>query len=80
MSQEIRMVDCIKLQQNLEGLTFRPMPGELGERIYNNVSKTAWQDWLKHQTILINENRLNLADDSSRKYLRGQLEAYFFAK
>lgn len=73
-----RIVKCIKLQEELEGLDFPPIPGELGEKIYNHVSKTAWQNWLNHQTMIINENRLNLADDASRKYLRQQLEFYFF--
>lgn len=72
------IVQCIKLGQELDGLDFPPLPGELGQRIYDSVSKQAWQDWLNHQTMLINENRLNLADEASRKYLRQQLEYYFF--
>lgn len=73
-----RMVQCIKLNQELEGLDFPPLPGELGKRLYESVSKEAWQGWLNQQTMIINENRLNLADDSARKYLRQQLEYYFF--
>jgi len=57
-----RTVHCIKLGKEAEGLDFPPYPGELGKRIYQNVSKQAWADWLKHQTMLVNENRLNLAD------------------
>jgi Fe-S cluster biosynthesis and repair protein YggX len=53
-----RMVQCIKLGREAEGLDFPPYPGELGKRIYENVSKEAWQAWLKHQTMLVNENRL----------------------
>ena len=64
-----RMVKCIKLGRDAEGLDFPPYPGELGKRIYENVSKEAWQAWIKHQTMLINENRLNLADPRARKYL-----------
>lgn len=73
-----RMVKCIKLNQELEGLDFPPVPGELGKKIYENVSKEAWSNWLAQQTMIINENRLNMADESARKYLRQQLEYYFF--
>ncbi|MFN8769494.1 MAG: oxidative damage protection protein [Neisseriaceae bacterium] len=72
-------VKCIKLGKELEGLDFAPIPGELGQKILNNVSKEAWQGWLKQQTMIINENRLNLADEAARKYLRQQLEYYFFS-
>ena len=61
-----RMVNCIKLGTEAEGLDFPPYPGELGKRIWESVSKQAWQDWLKHQTMLVNENRLNLADQRAR--------------
>ncbi|WP_217619464.1 oxidative damage protection protein, partial [Achromobacter sp. GbtcB20] len=64
-----RTVNCIKLKKEAEGLDFPPVPGEMGKKIYMQVSKEAWQAWLKHQTMLINENRLNLADDRARKYL-----------
>ena len=73
-----RMVKCIKLGREAEGLDFPPYPGELGKRIYQNVSKEAWQGWLKHQTMLINENRLNLADKKARDYLAQQMEKHFF--
>jgi Fe-S cluster biosynthesis and repair protein YggX len=73
-----RTVQCIKLQKEAEGLDFAPYPGELGKRIYENVSKEAWQAWLKHQTMLVNENRLNLADVRARKYLATQMESFFF--
>jgi len=72
------MVHCIKLKREAEGLDFPPYPGELGKRIYENVSKEAWQAWLKHQTMLVNENRLNLADVRARKYLATQMESFFF--
>jgi Fe-S cluster biosynthesis and repair protein YggX len=75
-----RMIHCVKLDQELEGLEHPPLPGELGQKIYASVSKEAWQNWLKQQTMIINENRLNLADESARKYLRQQLEYYFFNK
>ena len=73
-----RLVKCIKLGREADGLDFQPYPGELGKRIFDNVSKEAWGGWIKHQTMLVNENRLNLADIKARKYLAEQLEAYFF--
>ena len=73
-----RMVNCIKLGREADGLDFPPMPGELGKRIYENVSKEAWQQWVKQQTMLINENRLSLADAQARKYLAEQVQKHFF--
>ncbi len=73
-----RTVKCIKLGREAEGLDFPPYPGELGKRLYENVSKEAWQAWIRHQTMLINENRLNLADPRARKYLAEQMEKHFF--
>ena len=73
-----RMVHCVKLDREAEGMDFPPYPGELGKRIYENVSKEAWAGWLKYQTMLVNENRLSLADPRARKYLMEQTEAYFF--
>ena len=75
-----RMVQCVKLGREAEGLDRLPYPGSLGQRILDNVSKQAWQDWLKFQTMLVNENRLNLADIQSRKYLATQMEKYFFGE
>lgn len=75
-----RTVFCIKLQRDAEGLDYAPYPGELGRKIYEGVSKEAWQGWVKHQTMLVNENRLNLADARARKYLATQLEQYFFGE
>jgi Fe-S cluster biosynthesis and repair protein YggX len=73
-----RMVNCVKLGREAEGLDRPPLPGELGKRIYENVSKEAWQQWQTQQTRLINENRLQLADPRARKYLLEQTEKYFF--
>ena len=73
-----RTVNCIKLGREAEGLDFAPYPGELGKKIFESVSKEAWEGWKKHQTMLINENRLSLADSTARKYLMQQTEAYFF--
>ncbi|MBT3888240.1 MAG: oxidative damage protection protein [Nitrosomonadaceae bacterium] len=74
----VRMVQCVKLQREAEGLDFPPYPGELGKRIFEKVSREAWADWIKHQTMLVNENRLNLSDIKARKYLAEQMEAHFF--
>ncbi|MDD5295295.1 MAG: oxidative damage protection protein [Rhodocyclaceae bacterium] len=73
-----RMVNCIKLGREAEGLDFPPYPGELGKKIFDSVSKEAWQQWLRYQTMLVNENRLNLADARARKYLAEQMEKHFF--
>jgi Fe-S cluster biosynthesis and repair protein YggX len=73
-----RTVQCIKLGVEAEGLERPPYPGELGKRIFEQVSKQAWGDWLKHQTMLVNENRLNLADARARQYLARQMENHFF--
>lgn len=73
-----RTVNCIKLGREAEGLDFPPYPGELGKRIFENVSKEAWQAWIRLQTMLVNENRLNLADARARKYLAEQMERHFF--
>jgi Fe-S cluster biosynthesis and repair protein YggX len=75
-----RMVNCVKLGREAEGMDFPPYPGELGKRIYASVSKEAWAGWLKHQTMLVNENRLTLADPQARKYLMQQTEDYFFGE
>ncbi len=72
-----RQVFCIKYQQHLDGLDFPPMPGAKGEELFNNVSRQAWQEWLKHQTMLINEKRLSLLDPATRTYLNEQMERFF---
>ena len=73
-----RLVNCVKLGKEAEGLDFPPYPGVLGKKIFENVSKEAWAEWLKHQTMLVNENRLSLIDPEARKYLTQQTENYFF--
>lgn len=73
-----RMVYCVKLKKEAEGLDFPPYPGELGTKIWQNISKQAWQEWMQTQTRLVNENRLNLADLRARQYLMRQAEQFFF--
>ena len=73
-----RMVQCVKLGREAEGLDRSPYPGELGQRIFENVSKEAWQKWLGHQTMLINEYRLVTFEPKARKFLVAEMEKYFF--
>ena len=73
-------VNCIKLNKELEGLDRAPYPGELGKKILESVSKEAWQLWLDYQTMLINENNLNLFEETSQSYLKQQMEIYFFSE
>ncbi len=75
-----RIVHCVKLQRDAEGLSFAPWPGELGKRIYAQVSKEAWSNWLAHQTMLINENRLNPLDPKTRGFIAAEMEKYFFGE
>ena len=75
-----RMVNCVKLEKEAEGLDRMPYPGELGQKIYDNVSKEAWQEWLKFQTMLINENRLSPIDPKSRSFLEAEMEKFFFGE
>lgn len=73
-----RQVQCRFLGREAEGLARKPLPGELGERIYNEISAEAWKKWLAHQTMLINEKRLSPMDPEHRKYLMQQAEAFLF--
>ena len=75
-----RMVQCIKLGREAAGLERPPYPGELGRRVFEQVSKQAWQEWLRHQTMLINENRLSPMDPKARKLLEEQMEKFFFGE
>lgn len=73
-----RMIQCIKLKKEAQGLDFPPYPGEVGTKIWHSISKEAWQQWVDIQTRLVNENRLNLADARARKYLKEQMEQFLF--
>jgi Fe-S cluster biosynthesis and repair protein YggX len=73
-----RMIRCVKLQQDAEGLDFAPWPGEIGQRIYAEISKQAWQQWLAHQTMLINENRLSPLDPKARAFLTDEMTKFLF--
>jgi Fe-S cluster biosynthesis and repair protein YggX len=73
-----RTVKCVLLGVEAEGLDYAPYPGELGQRIYENVSKEAWQRWLKHQTMLLNEYRLTPIEPKARKFLEDEMQKFFF--
>lgn len=73
-----RTIYCIKLHTQAEGLDYLPYPGELGQRIYQSISKSAWQQWVNHQTMLINEYRLSTLDAQARKFLKKEMETFLF--
>ena len=73
-----QMVNCLKLKKQAEGLDRAPYPGELGQKILQNISKEAWQLWMKHQTMLINENRLSVIDPKAREFLEQQMQKFLF--
>jgi len=75
-----RMVKCVKIGRELEGLDKPPYSGELGQRIYENVSKEGWRMWIEHQTMVINEYRLNVTDPDAKKMLLEQAEQFFFGE
>lgn len=73
-----RMVKCVKLGRELPGLPRPPFPGELGKRVFENVSQQAWQMWQEHSVLLINHYGLNLADKRAQQFLMEQMEEFFF--
>lgn len=75
-----RTVQCVRLKKEAEGLDRVPYPGDLGKKVFDNVSKQAWQEWLKHQTMLINEYRLSPVDPKARSFLEEQMEKFFFGE
>jgi Fe-S cluster biosynthesis and repair protein YggX len=75
-----RTIKCVVLDKDAEGLDYSPYPGDLGQRIYDNVSKEAWQRWLGHQTMLINEYRLTPIEPEARKFLETEMEKFFFGE
>lgn len=72
------MIHCIKLNKMAPRIKYQPFQNELGKKIFENISQEAWQQWLSHQTMLINENRLSLVDQAARDFLLTELEKYFF--
>ena len=75
-----RMVQCVKLNKEAEGLEYMPYPGDLGQKIYDNVSQEGWQMWVGHQTMLMNEYRLTPVDPKARKFLEEEMEKFFFGE
>ena len=73
-----KTIFCRKLSKEAEAMEFAPLPGEMGEKILNNISAEAWEMWLGHQTMLINEYRLNLIDQKSRDFLREEMDKFLF--
>ncbi|AEG32341.1 MULTISPECIES: oxidative damage protection protein [Thiomicrospira] len=74
-----RRVQCVKLKQEMDGLDFAPFPGELGQKVFDNVSKEAWKQWLGQQTILINEYRLSSLDPKARSFLQEEMQKFLFS-
>lgn len=75
-----RMVQCVKLGREAEGMRFKPFRDELGQRLFDNVSQEAWQTWLQYSTMLINEYRLDLMSPHAQKILRSECERFFFSQ
>ena len=75
-----RKIHCAVLDEELDALSFQPYPGELGKRIFDTISQQAWQRWMAHQTMLINENRLSPLNPDHRKFLETEMEKYFFGE
>ena len=75
-----RMIQCVVLKREAEGLDYVPYPGELGARIFQQVSKEGWQRWVQHQTMLINEYRLSPIEPKARKFLVAEMEKFFFGE
>jgi len=75
-----RTVQCVLLKRELPALERAPYPGELGRRIFDNVSKEAWARWLQHQTMLLNEYRLTPIEPKARKFLETEMEKFFFGE
>ncbi len=75
-----RMVECVKLDKELPGLEKVPFPGELGQRIYENVSQQAWDLWVEQQMLIINHYNLVLASPEHRRFLIQQMEYFFFGQ
>ncbi len=75
-----RTVQCVKLGREAEGLEYMPYPGELGQKIYDSVSKEGWEMWVNHQTMLMNEYRLTPVDPKARKFLEEEMEKFFFGE
>ena len=74
-----RTVNCVLLKKEAEGLDRPTYPGDLGKRVFENVSKEAWQKWVGHQTMLINEYRLTPVDPKARKFIEEEMEKFFFS-
>ena len=75
-----RDVDCVKLKKKAPGFDTPPYPGELGQRIYQQISREAWAQWQNHQTMLINEYRLSMIEPKARQFLAQEMEKFLFGE
>ena len=75
-----RTVQCVKLGREAEGLDYPPWPGDLGKRVYESISKEAWALWVQHQTMIINEYRLNALDPKARELITAEMEKFLFGE
>jgi Fe-S cluster biosynthesis and repair protein YggX len=76
----MKTIFCVKLNKEAPALDFQPYPGELGKKIFDTISKEAWQLWINQQTMLINEYRLNMLDAKSREFLAAEMEKFLFGE
>jgi Fe-S cluster biosynthesis and repair protein YggX len=74
------MVQCVKLGREAEGLEKQPIKGDLGKRVFENVSREAWRMWLEHSKMLINEYRIDLMSEAGQRMWMTELEKYFFGE
>ena len=75
-----RLIFCEYFKTEKPGLDRQPYPGKIGEKIFDSISKEAWQLWLEHQTMLINENRLSLVDPEARKFLQDEMQKFLYGE
>jgi len=75
-----RLIHCVKLKKQAEGLATPPFPGDVGKRIFEQISQEAWQQWMKHQTMLINEYRLSVSDPNARTFLMQEMQKFLFSE
>jgi len=75
-----KLIKCAKLKKEAKGLDYQPYPGDIGKKILNEISQEAWEMWMKHQTMLINEMRLTPVDPKTRKFLEEEMEKFFFGE
>ena len=73
-----RTVQCVILKKEAPGLEYPPVPGDFGQKLYDTVSQEAWEQWVSQQTMIINEYRLNLADERAQALLMEKMQEFFY--